>query len=557
MVEGEKLVGAQPATAGRLLFASFRVISIGVLVGLAAAEAATLVSPPKLVFALGGLALLIPTMAVKDAKALWLFLLVLSIPFDISKWMSAWVMNPQTLADQYGMPASGTLTLELYLTDVVLVAMLLPWLARVCLKRERLYFPKIGYLFVFYLAWALIVSLINSQSLYLSIIELCREALYFLSFVYLINNVATRLQFRSVVLAVFLGLIFGAGSVIIFFEEGIGTETVAFVSLHDQPSEAETTTATGVQTLTLHNKDRGPGSENNRDLGHGSEIKRSQGMFRHPAIAASLCGLTLPIVLAYLLAARGNRDRILYLAVLAWGFIGLLLTFSRAGLVGLMAGTVVVFAVEGWSGLISRRVVKLGALALTLAAALSVPLLGAYLKTRPGTFYMRFNLFEASLQGYWQHPILGVGLNNGTAAMKAGKEELRDEGIQVPADESADNHYLVVLTEVGPVGFMLFFVFFGKIVMVALHAMREVPTEITPLLVGIVGGLASLATQNLGDDALAGHPISAMLWLFAALIVVIARRIQVEKPPSAVPAHARPSGHNLHTPPLRRAGLPG
>jgi hypothetical protein len=44
-----------------------------------------------------------------------------------------------------------------------------------------------------------------------------------------------------------------------------------------------------------------------------------------------------------------------------------------------------------------------------------------------------------------------------------------------------------------------------------------------PLLVGIVGGLASLATQDLADDALAPHAISAMVWLFAALIVASAR----------------------------------
>jgi len=523
-----------------LLFVGFGIVGVGVLVALATDLGLTLLTPAKFGLAVGGFALLIPTMVMEDPKAYWLFLLVLSIPFDISKWMTAWVVSPHTLVDAYGVPASGTLTLELFLTDVVLAAMLLPWLARVCLKRERLYFPNIGYLFVFYLAWALIVSMINAQSLYLSMVELCREALYFMSFVYLINNVATRPQFRSVVLAVFLGLIIGAGSVIIFFEEGIGTETVAFVSLHDQPGETGTSTATGAATLTLHNKDQGHGSENNGDVGQGSEIKRSQGMFRHPAIAASLCGLTLPIVLAYLMAARWNRDRILCSAVLAWGLIGLLLTFSRAGLIGLIAGTVVVFAAGGWSGLISAPVLKLGAVALLLAGALSVPLLGTYLDTRPGTFYMRFSLFEAALQGYWQHPILGVGLNNGTAAMQAGKTELRDEGMQMPKEESADNHYLVVLTEVGPVGFILFFVFFGKIVMVALHAMREAPTEIKPLLVGIVGGLASLATQNVSDDALAGHAISATLWLFAALIIVIARRIQAENQHSPVAEGAPP-----------------
>src|SRR6266446_8084205 len=359
--------------AARFLLTTLGIVVIGVLAAVATDVAVTVLTPVKLAFILGGVALLIPTMVVKDPTAYWLFLLVLSIPFDISKLLSLWLVDPRTLVDLYGQPASGTTAVELYLTDVVLIAMLLPWLARICLRREKLYFPKIGYLFVFYLAWALLVSLINAQSFYLWIFELCREALYFLSFVYLINNVVTRLQFRSVVWAVFLGLIIGAGTVIIFFEQGIGTETIAFASLHDQPTAQK---KSDVQHLTVNNTDSGGLGSQYR--GHGSDIKRSQGMFRHPAIAASLCGLTLPIVLAYLIAARKNRDRILFLMVYAWGFTALLLTFSRAGLAGFMLGTLVFFAVGGWSGLISRRMLTLGAVTLTLAAALGMPLLLAY-----------------------------------------------------------------------------------------------------------------------------------------------------------------------------------
>ena len=39
----------------------------------------------------------------------------------------------------------------------------------------------------------------------------------------------------------------------------------------------------------------------------------------------------------------------------------------------------------------------------------------------------------------------------------------------MPRTESADSFYLVLLTEVGPLGFILFFLFFGKIVMIALR----------------------------------------------------------------------------------------
>jgi hypothetical protein len=526
------MMSTRSAISARLSLPAFGILAVGVFAALAINMALVQLSPMKLAFLLGGLVMLIPTAVLKEPKTYWLFLLILSIPFDISKWLSAWMIDPHILVDLYGQPASGTTVIEVYLTDVVLIAMLLPWLARICLKQEELYFPKIGYLFVFYLAWALLVSLINAESLYLTIFELCRQLLYFLSFVYLVNNVTTRAQFRSVIWAVFLGFIIGASTVIVFFQLGVGTETSIFAKLRDQtaPISKGQTYKPGAKTsdnenLTLHGGGRRFGPA---DRGQESAIIRSQGMFRHPAIPAGLCGLVLPIVLAYLVAARTNRDRVLFLMVFGLGLTALVLTFSRAGAIGFAAAIVAFFAVAGWSGLISRRILMWSLIGLVAAVAVSIPLLLVYFGARPGSFLMRFYLFEAALQGYSEHPILGVGLNNSTAAMKAGRQALRDVGIPMPPTESADSFYLVLLTEVGPVGFLLFFLFLGKIVAIALRASKEVATELRPLLVGIVAGLASLAVQNLADVTLGGHAVSAMLWLFLALMVAGARYIQAE-----------------------------
>jgi hypothetical protein len=70
------------------------------------------------------------------------------------------------------------------------------------------------------------------------------------------------------------------------------------------------------------------------------------------------------------------------------------------------------------------------------------------------------------------------------------------------------------------------------VVLIALRALREVMRDLKPLLVGMVAGLASFSTQNIADDTLSGHPVGAMLWLFAALIVAIARQIDAETQPS-------------------------
>ena len=534
------------AASARLFLHGFGVVIVGVLVALATDVALDLLTPAKLAFVLGGVALLIPTVALKDARAYWLFLLVLSIPFDITKWLSVGIVDSQSLVDKYGEPMSGTTGLEVYLTDVVLAVMLLPWAARVCLRREAIYLPKFGYLFVFYLLWAIIISLVNAESFYLSIFELFRQSLYFLSFVYLINNVSTRRQFQNIVWAIMLGLVISAGSVIVFFERGVGTDTVAFAGLHDQPPK------TRFDTLTLNNSGRSLGSV---DGPNEADIKRSQGMFRHPAIAAGLCGLVLPIVLARLVAAQRNSDRILFFLVFVWGFVALLLTFSRAGFIGFMAGALVFISVGRWSGFVSRRLAALCGIASTLLVALSLPLLLAYFQARSDTFFMRFYMFEAVIEGYAQHPILGVGLNNSTAAMKEGKQELTDIGIPAAPKEPADSYYLAILTEVGPVGSILFFGFFANVVVVALRLVREVSMEMRPLLVGMVAGLAALATQSIADGPLAGHAVSGTLWLFAALIVVIGRFNRAE--PRPVPAGEERALVQLETkshPPYSRPG---
>ncbi len=74
-------MSVRPASS-RLLFVGFGIVGVGVLVALATDLGLTLLTPAKFGLAVGGFALLIPTMVMEDPKAYWLFLLVLSIPFD-------------------------------------------------------------------------------------------------------------------------------------------------------------------------------------------------------------------------------------------------------------------------------------------------------------------------------------------------------------------------------------------------------------------------------------------------------------------------------------------
>src|SRR5204862_7446029 len=141
----KQIVSGHSGASSRVLPGAFGILGLGFLVALVTAVAVT-ASPAKFALLLVIFALAIPPMMLKDCKAYWLFLLVFSIPFDISKLLSAWLVDPQNLVDLYGQPASGITAIEVYLTDVVLIAMLLPWLAQLCVRRQSLFFPRIGYL---------------------------------------------------------------------------------------------------------------------------------------------------------------------------------------------------------------------------------------------------------------------------------------------------------------------------------------------------------------------------------------------------------------------------
>ncbi|MGH6842435.1 MAG: O-antigen ligase family protein [Methylocella sp.] len=518
--------------SARPLRAGFGVVAIGVLVAIVTALSLTFLRPAVVVLAFGGIILLLPTFLMRDPKIYWLFLLVASIPFDIHKSLTRWIMEPEELLELYGPPTTGTISLDLYLTDAVLLAMVLPWLARLCLRQDRLYFPHVGYIFLLYLTWALISSLIQAEALFMAMLEWFRHILYFVFFLYLINNIMTRAQLWAVVFALFVGMGIGSGSVIAFSTLNIGTDTSIFSALygeHELKSTLERIYRGNVMYTTLDDPSRlGP-----------SASKRSEGIFSHPAIAAAFCGLTAPVALAFMLAARRFRDAILSGAFVAAGCLASYLTYSRAGLVALLLGCMVVFLAGRWSRLVSQQRFAAGIFVFALVAMVSVPLLVAFLELRPKSFSQRFDYLAITIEAYTQQPILGAGLNNGTIAVKEGAQKV-ENGPNSSVQGTISSHYLVVLIEGGLVGFFLFFAFFGQIIMIAFRSMRTAEAETKVILAGVVGGLSSIAIQNLADNVFAGHSISALLWLYSGLIIAIARRVQAERAlPRPQPAHGR------------------
>lgn len=498
----------------RPLATGLAIVGIGVLAGIVTLLCVTHLRPVLLLFALGGLILLFPTFVMRDPRAYWLFLLVVSVPFDISKRATTWLVQPTDLYREYGMPASGTLSLDFYLTDLVLLALLVPWLARLCLRRDTLYFPKVAMIFVLYLAWALIVSLIEAPSFYLSILEWCRQLLYFVTFLYIVNNVVTRSQVRAIVIALFVGLAIASASVVAFFAFDVGTESFAFSGIYRDQEQISTiakgTLYIGGQSSTIED----------------ARTKRSAGMFAHPAHAAYYLEYILPILFAYLLATRRTHDLLYLGALIGIGLLALYLTFSRATMVGLLFGFVAAMFLARWSELISKRAFTWCAVVFAGAIALTAPVLIHYLATRPETITKRLELNEIALTAYWKRPILGAGLNNSTIVTEGAESFVTTSQGREHVVTVIHNYYLIMLIEVGLVGFLLYYAFFWRTVVIALRHMLAAEKELKLLLVGIVGSLASIAINNFAEP-FGGHMVHAMLWLQAGLAIAICRQVDL------------------------------
>lgn len=485
-------------------------IALGVLIAAATVLGLSLVRPVWFAFAFGALVAFLPTLVLRDPRAYWLFLFVISIPFDIAKRTTTWLVPPWELAETYSTPASGTVSVDLYLTDVVLFALVLPWLARLCLRRERVYFPRFAYLFVAFLAWAFVISLLKSESLYLSMFEMCRLLLYFLSFLYIINNVVTRHQFRAVLLGLMVGLVIESSAVIVFYQLGLGTGTHFLSSIY---RERDATAKAENQTLYVALR------------GEDSKTKRSPGTFSHPSHAAYYLEYILSVLLAFLLAGRRDWTWSVLAGLFVLGFAGLYLTFSRSGLLSLAFGATVMLGVAQRKRLVSNTAVGIYVFLFAVTVLVLTPKLVEFLLTRPETLTHRFKLIDLGLAIFVHQPFTGVGLNNSSVVLEGAR--ILMAGGQTAEITVIHNHYLNTLIEVGIVGAALFFGFFIMAIVNGLRALRAAEPEVRLLMLGIVGAFAGLAIHNLGDP-FGGHALHAMLWLFTSLALAAARRAPAE-----------------------------
>ncbi len=254
------------------------------------------------------------------------------------------------------------------------------------------------------------------------------------------------------------------------------------------------------------------------------EIVRIVGTFDNPNYFAEMIGLTLPIVLAFLLKNRRLRDKTLMLVYAALQSIALLLTWSRGAWLGFL------FSFTIMAVIFDKRLLVLGlvvaVVVMTVAPPVVVQRLLSSFSMEDSSNYYRISIWRGSIALLKEYFFRGVGLGAESFA------EMYPEFmiVQTPAIHS-HSMYLQLLIEMGLFGFLAQTWFLFACMWIGIRSIfLDVGRGLTRWgHIGILSsGLAAIIghmLQGVIDHTWYNPKITVVVWAWLGLIVGIGMRL--------------------------------
>ncbi len=462
---------------------------------------------------LAGLLAVIPALIVEDAQTYWLSLFLFLLLFDVKKTLidGPWIMA--ALGIDFA-PTSSVLVPEIRLSDFPFLVLVGLWLSRAARTRTPLSFPPQSWLAAAYLGWAAL-SAIHAPLVYLSSIELLRDVKFFLIYLYAANNIRTRALRQAVAAVLLVGLFVQGATTLARQQLGFGFIT-AFG--RTEINAAHLTIATDTASPLV-------GAEGGR---------RSFGTVPSPRGTAQHLILVLPVALMFACGARAWRTRAALVALFCFGMVALYVTFSRAAMAGALGGLIFTLWFAQRRQLISRQILHGLAIGTAVAALALIPILSAYLNSRPDNVKVRAQQYDTAVNMIRSHPILGVGLNNSFAVQKDYAADASSQPLGDPTKaaytEPIHSQYLALAVETGFIGVTLYVAFFGLIWWAAFRRVVSPNGPLDLLSAAILIGMSSLAIEFLADPCFE-DTVHVLLW-FAAGVLAYGSRAEPDPLPA-------------------------
>ena len=446
-----------------------------------------------------GLTVGLLSLMAKDFRTYWLAIYALVLPLDIKKLLvdSEYLRATMQL---HGMTIGELPAPVLYLCDMPLFVLMGVWIYDIVLKKQKIIFPKSNWMALAFLAWGALSS-INTTVLSYTFFDLIKWFKLYLLYLYVANNIRSRETVRVLVFCLLLGVIVQA--LFCVYQYVSQDITPIFGNLF---GKSELFTESGA----LKNQRLWDVSESG-NFG----LKRASGTIGHSNSQARYFEFLLPVALILYLKSSRFRNRAFLLMTLILGLLGLIVTFSRGGFIGLAVGFTIIILLARWVKLISgRKFFALTVIGLAITIVF-IPFIADHILTRPQSTLARLYLSWIGFDMIKQNPILGGGLNN--HMILKSEFDLNIHGFYF---YPVHNYFLIIATEVGIPGLAFFLGFLTLTFMLAYRAAHNEDVYLAAIAIGIFGALAAVSFHAL-VYVFPSYIILHFLWLFAGLAAAL------------------------------------
>ncbi len=443
-----------------------------------------------------GLAVAVLSLTAKDFKNYWLAVFVLVLPLEIKKMLvdSAYVLS---FVESYGFPVGELPGPVVYLSDLPFMVLLALWIFEMLTKKEKLFLPKSNWIAVAFITWSGL-SLTKADDMASALFDLLRLIKLYVLYLYVANNVRSKETIGTLMKFLLLGVILqGLLCLYQYFAQDLGHIVSGLFG-----------------ERKLHTEEFLRNMDPSFNISGEGQIRRASGTVGPTNSQAQFFEFLLPVALLLWLTVKRSRTYLFYFASFFLGLSGLIVTFSRGGFVGITFGIVVSIVLAGRFGIISnKKLLVFLILGLGLSVLIS-PIVYKFIMTRPKSATVRLHLAKVGLEMTRTHPILGVGLNNHLVVKQ--QYDTWSYVFSLPAH----NQYIIIASEVGIPGFLLFLGFLAVTCKLALLSARCDDVYIASLAVGIFGGLVAIGAHIM-LDILGTHTVMTLLWLYAGLAAAL------------------------------------
>jgi putative inorganic carbon (hco3(-)) transporter len=242
-------------------------------------------------------------------------------------------------------------------------------------------------------------------------------------------------------------------------------------------------------------------------------VRRVGGTIGWTTVFAQYLALLIPLSFFLLIVSNKKRSALIYGMSFILGFIALIYTFSRGGVLSLVIGLIVSSFCLFLRGSFKVRKRLLAASAcFVFLFLISLPIITVRnLETDQGSAQNRIPMFQVAINIVKENPIFGTGLNSYSEIMHRYDPNHLISGFEFPVH----NVYLFIAAEVGIPGLIFFVLFIANVVCKLISIIGKTSQTMSAISAGLLGGIFAVLLHGMVEQGIKGD---IQLWyVFSAI----------------------------------------